>query len=273
MRRNDRVGWYARWSCMLDVTSWCSIRSASEQEVKMRRHVAIAGLLIAGSVVSTGPANAQMQSCNVDEKVAAMEKESESASGPGLYIRGARRTLTSFKKNILELKDKHGVLPPVPPMTAADQTRIKAKIDDYANVDKDNAELTELLRDIVGGQSKLCLRCVQWPTWKVFQDAEYPFVTASILDQMKSRERAFANLKQAAVGLKDAAAGGGDESTALKDGFRLRIRRILSGVEFDDVSMDWEERYNAMKDKNEAKQMFNEMKRTNATECPSKASN
>lgn len=241
-----------------------------EQEMKMRRCIAVAGFLMAALAVLASPVNAQPQSCNVDDKVTAMEKESESASGPGLYIRGARRTLASFKKNILELKDKHGVLPAITP---ADTARIRKKIEDYANVDKDNEELTELLRDIVGGQNRLCLKCVQWPTWKVFLDAEYPFVTAAILDQMKSREKAFANLKNAAAGLKDASGGGGDETTALKDGFRLRIRRILSGVEFDDVSEDWADRYARIKDTQAAQQMNREMKAMNSDQCPTKSSN
>jgi len=156
--------------------------------------------------------------------------------GAGFWIRNIRKDLTNFQKNVISLSKVNGIIP-----ARRDSADIlKRKFDKYANVDADNAEFNELLRDVVAASSDLCRKCTLWATWKVFKQVGFPYVNASIVDDMKADVampllRRYAEFMDVSVGARN------DNLSAELYG---SILSLLNSVPFGGKERtDWLDRY------------------------------
>jgi len=205
-----------------------------------------------GSTTGTeaqGPPASAPAKCDIQTMVDDLKKDTRT-SGPGLYVRAIQNDLKRFKKNVTDLGAREDVIPktqsPLGPS-------LKKKFESFANVDADDSEFEELLRDVVAAQSDaksrtdFCTRCRLLRIWKVFNMADYPGVTPDILDMMRSRRNAFELMKNDADALAAERARPDPRQTII-DELNLSIKAYLNAIPFQGKLMEWDKRYGIDKD-------------------------
>jgi hypothetical protein len=178
-------------------------------------------------------------------------KKDTRTSGPGLYVRAVQGDLKRFKKNVTDLCARDDVIPQKNPSPLG--PALKKECESFANVDADDSDFEELLRDVVAVQSDAksktdnCTKCRLLPIWKVFNTADYPGVTPDILYMMRTRKASFDLMSKDAAALF-AEKSRPDPRQTIIDELTLSIKAYLSAIPFQGKVMEWDQRYGTERD-------------------------
>jgi hypothetical protein len=241
--------------------------SAPIWESTMRYRKEFSALFMAMMMLLATPVNAQ-ESCNIKEMLAALKKEN-SADGPGQFYVLVRSALKKFNQHLLELMNRPDMNPPGSDRHDA----IEEKTKKFANIDEDEGQLEDLLKDALANASDfgpprktICNRCRLLPAWRVFRDAGYPFVTAAIVDSMKSLET-YKYFKVDAQNLKEELAGQNREDIVAT--LRDSIRGYLGAIRLpgETASIKWTDRYGTNSNPKMGKDFADSVKNLGKTQC------
>src|SRR5262245_55843332 len=200
------------------------------EESRMRVHVVVSGLLVAAVIAFSGSVDAQPKGkrgaqpgvCNVKEQLAALESDRSNVFGPAFYITRAKTQLKEFKKSILEIMDKDGI---IPGGTSPDAAPLRKQFVEYADVDKDLADFDELLKSSVIANNPDCKKCVLKTIlgyvnvlgYKIVSEEALAEIKTSKVVDFKKQVELYSQLKANPIS--------GDSTTA--DDYRLSIERVF----------------------------------------------
>jgi hypothetical protein len=180
-------------------------------------------------------------------------KKDTRTSGPGLYVRAVQSDLNRFQKNVTALCAREDVIPNPKTSPSPLGPSLKKECESFADVNADDSEYEELLRNVVAAQSDAktktdnCTKCRLLPVWKVFNTADYPGVTPDILYMMKTRKASFGLMQNDAEALK-AEKSRPDPRQTIIDELTLSIKAYLNAIPFQGKVMEWDQRYGTERD-------------------------